>query len=96
MRRRRRFTSVVLAQDQRQGEQGLDQEKTLSGLRMQPAVVSHLMEACVQDMLKQAGKESDRIENEGLRSQRVDPCIRAQWVACMHARSDPLAPASLT
>ena len=66
MRRRRRFTSVVLAEDQRQGEQGLDQEKTLSGLRMQPAVVSHLMEACGQDMLKDAGKESDRIENEGL------------------------------
>lgn len=67
MRRRRRFTSVVLAQDQRQGEQGLDEEKTLSGSRMQPAIVSDLVEACGQDMLKEAGKESDRIENEPLR-----------------------------
>jgi hypothetical protein len=32
--------------------------------RMQPAVVSDLMEACGQDMLKDAGKEIDRIENE--------------------------------
>jgi hypothetical protein len=66
MRRRRRFASVVLTEDQRQGEQGLDQEKTLSGSRMQPAVVSDLMEACGQDMLKDAGKESDCVENEGL------------------------------
>jgi hypothetical protein len=34
MRRRRRFASVVLAEDQRQGEQGLDEEKTFSGSRM--------------------------------------------------------------
>ena len=60
MRRRRRFASVVLAEDQRQGEQGLDQEKTLSGSRMQPAVVSHPMQACGQGMLKEEGKESYR------------------------------------
>ena len=59
-------------------------------------LISFLLNLTHATMLKQAGKESDRIENEGLRSQRVDPCIRAQWVACMHARSDPLAPASLT
>ena len=74
MRWRRRFAPVVLAEDQGQGEQGLDQEKTLSGSRMQPAVVSDLMEACGQDMLKEAGKESDRIENErfGFAGLRLD------------------------
>ena len=64
VRRRRRFTSVVLAEDQRQGEQGLGEEKALSGSRTQRAVVSDVMEACGQDMLKDSGKEIDRIENE--------------------------------
>jgi hypothetical protein len=68
MRRRRRFTSVVLAEDSGR-RAGFGPVETLSGSRMQPAVVSHLMEACGQDMLKDAGKKSDRIE-KGIFQQR--------------------------
>jgi len=55
MSRRRGVAFVVLAEDQWHGEQTLDEQKTLSGAWMHPAVLSNFVEARRQDMLKDAG-----------------------------------------